>query len=133
MATSEDPQIPTVDDPTILAWVLCTVWAWDPDFQVIGVDRMEAEASHFCSGNWISHKVKGQLLRHMWGPSWRIEDSESTPWDDQNDVIWVSLRQDCYNDGWNTWKTKARGWVEYSGGYDIEDHISEEVEEPCGI
>ena len=74
----EVPEIPPEEDPTVMAWVLCTVWVWDPVLDPGIVDRMEAEASHFCSGDWISHKVRGKLQR-KWGWFWRTEDTLTTP------------------------------------------------------
>ena len=129
-----DSEVPSAAD-LVAAQTVCTVWAYTPDFQTNGVDRMEAEVSHFCTagGSWISHRVKGRLLKKRWLIYWWIEDSADSGWVYQPDnLIWESLRKDCANNEENTWRTWAKGWVEYSGGYDEEVHHSETVDERCG-
>ena len=91
---------------------------------------MVAEASHFCSGNWIGHKVRGKLQR-KWGWFWTTQDTHTTPWEYDDSMISAPTQRDCGSNHVTKWRSKGTGWVEYSGGYSIQNHTSEEVLEAC--
>ena len=121
----EVPEIPPAEDPTVMAWVLCTLWAWDP---VLNPGWMEAEASHFCSGNWIAHKVRGKLQR-KWGWFWRTEDTQTTLWEFDDNTIWATTVRTCGSNDETDWRSKATGWVRYDGGSSTRNHTSDRVDD----
>ena len=70
--------------------------------------------------------MRGKLQR-KWGWFWRTEDTLTTPWEDDDNTIWATTRQNCGSNDETDWRSKATGWVEYDGGYSIRNHTSDEV------